>query len=84
MLPTSTPDHNDGPNGNGCHPETHRPVELHVVQNGRWVAIDLDELLESIEFAGLPRELIVTYMDANGRRRYVERCPARKRKEAKA
>lgn len=70
MLPSTT-------NGAQHTPPAHG-LDLHVVANGRWFAIDLDEMLEAAEFAGLPGELIVTYVDAGGRRRYVERCPSRK------
>ena len=51
----------------------HNDIDLHLVVNGRWAALDLDELLEQLVFAGLPAELICTYQDPSGRRRYVRR-----------
>jgi hypothetical protein len=56
-----------------------RIIDIHLAVNDRWCAFDLDELLEAIEFAGLPGELIATYQDASGRRRYVERRRPRTR-----
>ena len=55
-------------------------LELPLVVNARWCAVDLDELQEAAEDAGLPGELILTYLDAGNRRRYVERCPERKQR----
>jgi hypothetical protein len=55
-------------------------VEVPAATNGRWVAVDLDELLEGLELAGGPGELICTYLDAGGRRRYIERRPPRKQR----
>ena len=55
-------------------------IDLRAAMTDHVVFVDLDDLLEAVEFCGLPqRELVVTYVDANNRRRYVERCPERKR-----
>ena len=58
-------------------------LELPLVVNARWCAVDLDELQEATEGAGLPGELILTYLDAGNRRRYVERCPERKQRNGR-
>jgi hypothetical protein len=50
-----------------------RGIDLHLISNGRWAALDLDELLEQLVLAGSPPELICTYQDPAGRRRYVRR-----------
>lgn len=55
-------------------------VDLHLVASQRWAALDLDELLEQLVLAGFPAELICTYTDPGGRRRYVRRYLHRSRK----
>lgn len=55
-------------------------VDLHLVASPRWAALDLDELLEQLVLAGFPAELICTYTDPGGRRRYVRRYLRRNRK----
>lgn len=58
----------------GPDPSTgNNDIDLHLVVNGRWAALDLDELLEQLVIAGFPAELICTYQDPSGRRRYVRR-----------
>ena len=52
-------------------------IDLHLAINDRWAVLDLDELRESIQAAGLPAELIATYRDQHGHRRYIERRPRR-------
>jgi hypothetical protein len=48
------------------------PIDLPMATNGRWVCLDLDEILEGIEFAGLPQtELVATYVDSRAHRRFV-------------
>ena len=32
-----------------------RGIDLHLISNGRWSALDLDELLEQLVLAGSPR-----------------------------
>jgi hypothetical protein len=59
-------------------------IELPAAMNGRWIQVDLDEVLEAVEFCGLPqRELIATYLDSRSRRRMFVRVRVH-RKEAKA
>jgi hypothetical protein len=59
-------------------------VELPAAMNGRWIQVDLDEVLEAVEFCGLPqRELIATYLDRRSRRRMFVRVHSH-RKEAKS
>ena len=53
-------------------------LELPLVENSRWCALDLDELLEHLVLAGRPPELICTYKDPGARRRYVRLCLGRK------
>ena len=56
-------------------------IELPAAMNGRWIQLDLDEILEGIEFAGLPqRELIATYTDRRSRRRIFVRVRGHQRK----
>lgn len=74
---------------NGARPDhDHNPgevtVDLHLVENNRWCALDLDELLEQLVLAGRPPELICTYTDPSGRRRYVRRHIRRNRREIAA
>jgi hypothetical protein len=59
-------------------------LELPATMSSRWALLDLDEILEGIESAGLPqRELICTYTDRRSRRRVFVRVQARARlKEA--
>lgn len=64
-------------NGNSSGP-TGTDIDLPLAVNSRWVALDLDVLREQLISIGLPVELICTYVDASGRRRYIERGPARK------
>jgi hypothetical protein len=68
---------------NGRWPVRWTPAELeldiHAATNGRWMQIDLDEILEGIEFAGLPqRELICTYLDRRSPRRVFVRVASRR------
>ena len=56
-------------NGNQNHTDVEQGIDLHLVSNGRWAALDLDELLEQLVLAGSPPELICTYQDPSGRRR---------------
>ena len=49
-------------------------LELPAAMNGRWIQLDLDEILDAITSAGLPqRELICTYTDRRSRRRLFVR-----------
>lgn len=48
-------------------------IDFPLSVNRRWAALDLDELRDMLVDVGLPGELIVTYQDKTGRRRYVER-----------
>jgi hypothetical protein len=60
-------------------------IELPAAMNGRWIQVDLDEVLEAVEFCGLPqRELIATYLDRRSRRRMFVRVCAHGRKEVAA
>ena len=68
-LPTQTPQY---PVTNGYDDTApDRGIDLHLISNGRWSALDLDELLEQLVLAGSPPELICTYADPSGRRRGV-------------
>jgi hypothetical protein len=67
-----------GPVHSNGHDDTSAEVGLHLVVNDGWCALDLDELRDAIEAAGLPPELIATYLDRTGRRRYVERAAGQK------
>jgi hypothetical protein len=50
--------------------ETSMSIDLPAAMNGRWVQVDLDEILEGIEFAGLPqRERIAADTDRRSHRR---------------
>ena len=60
-------------------PESNMSIDVPAAMNGRWVQMDLDEILEGIEFAGLPqRELICTYLDRRSRRRVFVRVASRR------
>jgi hypothetical protein len=72
-------------NGSAPVGATDDVVDLHLVGGARWCVLDLDEILEGIEFAGLPqRELVCTYLDRRSRRRMFIRVCSRQRKEAAA
>jgi len=58
--------------------------DFHVAVNDRWCVLDLDELHEQLVLAGYPPELIATYEDPGGRRRYVRRRLRRSRSQAVA
>jgi len=79
VLPIRSNSNDNGHNGAPAAPANGQGIDLRLMVNDRWCALDLDELLQAVEFAGLPPELIVTYVDRHGRRRYVERRFGRSR-----